>query len=436
MTDVQPQETVQLPAHLQTGVTPDLPTGGEFGRGYIANVTTNVCYSLYSADDLQVNYMSRRTLGQGFRYYFATREDGMQGITAAGLKWKSPPRAFVIGFSGADVINYRNDDPQKESDFRQSQKISEIDLVTLASKKDHNLAPMQLITLPSMVYAMANMLQGMNAPGFVQPDGQPIKLLDEVGYPLFNIDNLLSGDWLLNDETQAALVGNADIGYKGSKLWQAREALWLALGEEDARKWLRIGTETSKGRRASGTTDSPLLSACLGGIASWQGYARAVWCTDPRVSEMYDNPKWSAETTDQPRMLSRRFLVVTEMYADLAQAQAAVIDELGELPQPGVVVAGGAPVQPVAVSTPSQQVAIPQAAAPVITPTQQPVVTAPADQPMIPELWKTIPADFMSQARTTFANDPDNQSASKALSISLVEAVAWRKYLNSNQSTD
>ena len=438
MTDVQPQETVQLPAHLQAGSDPDLPTGGEFGRGYIANITTNVCYTLYSADDLAVEYMSRRQVGQGFRYYFATRDHGMAGIKAAGLAWTSPPRSFVIGFSGADVINYRSDDPEKESEFRQSQKISEIDLVTLASKKKHALAPMQLIQLPAMVYAMATMLKGMSAPGFVQPDGQPISLLNSTTLePLFNVDMLLGNDWILNDETQAALVGNADIGYKGSKCWLGREALWEVLGENDARKWLRIGTQTSKGRRASGTTDSPLLSTCLAGIKSWQGYARVAWCTDPRVGEMYKNPKWSAETTDQPEMLARRFLLVTDMYHDLASAQAAVIEELGELPMPGVQVAGGAAnQQPVTVAA-TQPAAVPQQ--PVATAATQPqtvpIAVAPGQQPAIPSVWSTIPADFMTQARATFAAEGDNAQAATALAISLPEAIAWRNYLNSTQPT-
>lgn len=429
-TATQPQETVQLPAHLQTGIAPDLPTGGEFGRGYIAEITTNVCYMLYSEHDLgQIEYMSKRQMGNGHRYYFATKEHGMQGIEAAGLKWKSPPRAFVIGFSGADVINYRSDDPEQESSFRQSDKISEIDLVTLASKKKHAFAPMQLIALPSMVYAMATMLQGTQAPNFVQPDGQPINLFDETLEPLFSVDNLLGNDWILNDETQAKLVGNSDIGYKGSRLWQAREALWLALGEEDARKWLRIGTQTSKGKRASGTTDSPLLSACLGALASWKGYARVAWCTDPRVGEMYKNPKWSAETTDQPEMLSRRFLIISDMYTDRAAAELAVIDELGELPVPGVVIAGGAPVQqPAAVATPTQQVVAPQAAL-------APVATGAVSQPAIPTIWASIPTDFMSQARATFASESDNTAASKTLSISLPETIAWRNFLSGSQPT-
>ena len=239
-----------------------LPSSEDFApSGFVGAWFAQVLFGFYSTEDLaqiedapQVDgrpYHARRKMGQGFRYYFKTKEHANAAGALVGMElnpqeswtWQCK-RDKVLNFANAETLN-------KFSDVI----VFDTRITSLKSKKYRH--ELHMLALPMAVASYATAL-GYDNPGF-------------------DVSELLGKDVLFTDEFQARMIGNEN-GYAESLLWQRRADLWRALGEEDATVYDPNKTKANK------------LQECLYVLsAEWKStvWARLITVPDPRVDATY-----------------------------------------------------------------------------------------------------------------------------------------------------
>jgi hypothetical protein len=130
------------------------------------------------------------------------------------------------------------------------------------------------ISLPAAIAAAASAM-GFDNPGF---DLSELTEADVVYTPAFQV-KMIGAEPQEQDSGKYKHV-NAKGGYSDSLLWQRRADLWAALGEEDPKKFRRIGSGTKH------DTSSKQLNICLRIVeAPWMNptWALLVPVRDPRL---------------------------------------------------------------------------------------------------------------------------------------------------------
>ena len=136
---------------------------------------------------------------------------------------------------------------------------------------------------------------------------------------------------VFTDDFHARMIGNPDAkdsdedSYLNSVMWDQREKIWTALGENDASKYLPKGIADEGDESAAKVeTSSEELSTYLwGAITDW---GEAVWMRlvsvpDPYESNRYEDKQTGAEKRQQ-------LITVAEFFEDEAQAQKAATEEM------------------------------------------------------------------------------------------------------------
>lgn len=240
-----------------TATATKLPESGGVS-GFAGQWTCNVVYRFWSAEKLEdygQSYAAKRATNSGAFYYFHTQEAASVAGKAVGQEY--PPNTIWRWETPVSTIVNIMDE---ETRGRFGDVITqEVNIATLMSKKQRH--ELHMITLPSAVQALA-IFGGL------------------ISSKVFDYESLRVDHDVIDDAYQARVIGNGDAGYENSELWQARIALWKALGENNAKAYtLNQGKFDAKGEA---------LRMCLNIIYQPTTlWARLVTVPDPRVDATY-----------------------------------------------------------------------------------------------------------------------------------------------------
>lgn len=266
----------------------EIPTGGvDFGAGsFIAPWMVNIVYTFATTEDPELHQSMASEADQitmppypvrvADPYYWMTYDDKAMAIEAQGKLDPSPnkikPSAnWRISCNASEVLN--SSDTGKLADSFGDVMVFNVPIKSLAASEKYRAKS-------------RHMYQFFVLPFAVQSAALAFGLLDQ---PLYHADELTieGAQTDLSDEQFFALVGDT----KSGDIWEStmgkrRSALWLALGEENAKAYTPIGTKTPNGKRdATTNTTSDNLSRCVKLVsARWSIplYARVLLVPDPR----------------------------------------------------------------------------------------------------------------------------------------------------------
>lgn len=152
------------------------------------------------------------------------------------------------------------------------------------------------MTLPSLVAAYATLMK-WKSPGF------------DLGEFLVPDD-----EFIVTADFEERMVGNGEVGYDKSVLWQRRIDLWAALGEKDAKISDPDKTESDK-----------LKEALMVATHNWEDavFCRVIQVPSPRVDDVWTTPEGQARRNRVP--------VVTAFYTSERTATTAAKAEREDL---------------------------------------------------------------------------------------------------------
>jgi len=230
-----------------------IPVGGEFVSGFLAPWSMRIVYTfLVEGEDESLHPDFEQVYNSGWHKLYYVDYDAAKAASDQSGQQFAPQTIHRLQANTSEVLNIA--DPEAFGDT------IGFDIPVATMRKSKKFAYYQLVFLPSVVHAMAELYS----------DGKA-KL------PPVSFDALLGEDTVFDDEFFAKYCGDPDIknDWVNSVFGQQRATLWKALGEDDVRKY------TVDGKKK---TDAELLSATLEAITvPWDGvWAYVVRGYDPR----------------------------------------------------------------------------------------------------------------------------------------------------------
>ena len=292
--------------------------GGDFVRtGFIAPFKSKMMFKInVDAIDLDTGdydeelkekgvsprgWAEKRKLPTSNWYYYYYNVDKYQDVSTVAkvLNTFSPTQVWVFGADTDKVINVQDKEGLRAG--WGNTIFLEANVRTWQSKKYRH--EFQLIALPAAVHAYARM-RGWNV-------------------PKFDLSVLLNDNTLFTDELQERLIGHPDAKYKTPEfekceLFQARKALWSALGEDDPYVYTTKDYVDSQGKPGKWNTRSDMLSECLYLVG--KQWKQPIWCNVVQVND----PRVDAVTKSDNRLT---IPVILEMYEN----EKAAISAAGSL---------------------------------------------------------------------------------------------------------
>jgi len=278
-----------------------IPVGGDFPpSGFIGAWTAAVMTTFMTEVDLKeemgiTTFDAMRALGaSGYRRYYWHDHDAAKEAGAALKQEYGPGSVWVFECSTDTVLNFAK--AETSQSFGSQITYDGCRIATLRSRKYRH--ELHMIALPAAVQAYARMM------GWDIPEFNAIK-------------ELTSQDTVFTDAFQTRMIGDPDNPdeYEKSELWQYRQALWAALGEENPQAYQMIKEEHR--RKTKYDTTSEQLNEALGVLHfSWDDpvYLRLVPVPDPRVDAVYNKD-------DETKRLS--IPCVADIFKSKEQAETA-----------------------------------------------------------------------------------------------------------------
>lgn len=314
---------------LKGGKEHEVAEGGDFPiTGFVGQLTITHVYRLWTEIEptaIEAEPDLYQQMGSGFVLYYTDSSDAKKAQEEIGSDI-DPQRVLYIEMPTDSVLNFRDEAALSKWGASVAGDVRD---VTLRSKK-YRHGP-HLIFLPRLVAAIADVRGWKNA-----------------GFDLADID-VARDDFVASDELQLELVGNPDEGYKDSRYWAQRAALWASLGEDDPNVYRPKGATTVRAGREQPSevaTTSDRLSTCLRAyVVDWTQpvYARLKLLPDPRVDAV----------TGAGNRLT--IPVIWELFENEAAAKAACQADLEAMG----ITAGDAPAPPEGI--PAKWAEIPEA---------------------------------------------------------------------------
>ena len=210
----------QLEANKNPEAVLDIPKGGEFVRGLAGTWDQYMAYKLYTDGSIdlkehEIEYDLRVPTRSGGSFWYWKQVAGREksAMEAAKLiEWKSPNRCWRWQIPTASIVGWSGEKSPEEV-FGTDLIGYDIEVASLGYSKRTEF---HLLFLPSLVQAFA--VKG--------------ELMDQV----FNYSNLVSDYAEVTGGYLDRIVGpmaEKERSWRMGQLWQAREAIWLALGEEN-----------------------------------------------------------------------------------------------------------------------------------------------------------------------------------------------------------
>lgn len=234
-----------------------LPEGGSTS-GFAGLWKCSVVYRFWSGEKLEDHGHtadSKRTTNSGAFYYFLNRDKAEAAGKAVDQQYP-PNTIWRWEIATADVLTEMGE----EAKARFGDVISqECNISTLMSKKQRH--EYHMIMLPSAIQSIA-LLGGM------------------ISGTVFDYESLRVNPDVIDEDYQVKVIGK-DNDYEKSELWQARTALWTALGEKNAKAY-------TIGQGGKFDVGSELLEYCLKLVYNPTTiYGRLVSVPDPRADAVY-----------------------------------------------------------------------------------------------------------------------------------------------------
>ena len=315
---------------------PSMPVGGDFlPTGLIVNAALAVRYSFMSKEVLDFGKKfdyATRDLGtsEWKRYYFKDEAQATEASQLAGQQF-GPTQYVVMQASTDSILNIADEYRGRFGDTL----TYEIRITTLKSKKYRH--EYHLLFLPSLVAAAAKAL-GTNISFGVDELNQAaarVRELTDSDKPPTTMVNgreieISPDEAVFNDAFHWRMIGNPDAkendddGFLNSVLWKERARVWTALGEDDPKVYLPIGSEEAGERYKKVTTKSKALSDLLWwAMRDWQSpiWVRLVTVPNPYEDRRYEDK----ETGDHKR---NNCLIIGEFFEDEKTARKAAQEEL------------------------------------------------------------------------------------------------------------
>lgn len=244
------QNAPQTPAAIK------LPEGGN-SAGFAGLWKCSVVYRFWSAAKIEEHGFtadSKRTTSNGAFYYFLSQKNAEVAGKAVGQEFP-PNTIWRWEIMTADVLSEIGDEAKSRFGDVISQECS---ITTLMSKKQRH--EYHMIMLPSAIQSIA-LLGGM------------------INQTVFDYESLRVNPEVIDEAYQARVIGSGNE-YEKSELWQARTALWAALGEKNTKSYT-IG-------QGKFDVSSEHLEYCLKLVYNPTTiYGRLVSVPDPRADAVY-----------------------------------------------------------------------------------------------------------------------------------------------------
>jgi len=321
--------------------------------GFIGPVMAVRKWKFWSGDDLALyetgltspeDYTRDGKDGSYF-YYFSDEENAK--IAKKALKAFNPQLVWVIATPKRSIKNTRSENAlEKWSEFIGA----DCSMTTLAS--GNNRHHLHMIMAPALIQAFAGLagdvksrlwhldeiLLGIddaeitsefsdrmigNRDATNEDEDKMAQILDAVNGDLHLAQSIALGkkDVVVPEQIKD-LFGKVKIHYTASILWQRRAALWAALGEPDAKKYIIEGmAETEDGKKYE--TTAPMLKKYLGIVSS--KWTKPIW---GRLHLISDFRKGAVSKKSGKRW---SIPVISEVWATEADAQAAADTELEDV---------------------------------------------------------------------------------------------------------
>ena len=326
-----------------------LPEGsGVFSnRGFVGAFTAATVHSFYSGEDITLyespyvegeDFVRRGEIGK-FWYYFFDRDAAEKAMEIVSADYR-PNRVWRFEMPVADILN-----PRGNMDNWGYSVSTEVKVYNMGyAPKRHEF---HLMALPALIDALAR-LTGSTKERIWHADELLDEIADEdfteslqfrlIGDPEATNDDLEAFAELLEaaggdldvahsfalgtaetiPDTIKAMAGNVKIHYKVSTFWKRRAALWAALGEPNAEKYIPISYAlTDRGKEQE--TSSAILSEFLRfTVEKWNTplFGRLHLCKDPRNDAV--NSKNNKRLT---------LALISELFASRDAAIEAVKDD-------------------------------------------------------------------------------------------------------------
>ena len=259
----------------------DIPTGGDFVRGFAGEWTQNVMYRLYTGSEIDFKEMGIKydhkifTKSEtGIWWYWYQRSGALEQATAAaavlneisGDKRNRPNSIWRWEMPTSTMLNYQGDVPVAER-FGEAitNDISITGLRSTARTQYH------LLFLPSFVQALG--LAG----GIISEQ-------------VYNYDNLIYDPEQVTPEYCSRMVGEIeakDTKWETGELWNARSEIWAAFGEDNPKAYtfdMNPKSDTNSEELAI-----PLRVIKTPGIAIWGRIGRIAAPRMPNDKEKENN---------------------------------------------------------------------------------------------------------------------------------------------------